>query len=166
MTLPPITPEFLLVAIAVCIGSAVGSFMAARRNVRFVDYAFIVRELEGTDDMDRGSFEQLTFDEAIQQRNEVLDAVADNSSGWLKLALEAMKRIPDGTERTGEGFRVMLLEGGLPDAPHANSWGALTGTLSRRGILVATGDWQPMKQKSSHGRLTRVYTKRTPEKAA
>lgn len=164
MTLPPITPEFLLVAIAVGVGASLGCYFAGRHNRVHADYAFIVRELEGTE-MDRGNLEQLNFDDAIQQRNEVLDAVADNSSGWLKLALEAMKRIPDGTERTGEGFRVMLLEGGLPDAPHANSWGALTGTLSRRGILVATGDWQPMKQKSSHGRLTRVYTKRTPEAA-
>lgn len=153
MIVPP--PEFILTAIAVGVGTAVGIFMAARQT-SVTDYAFIVREVEGTD-MDRGNLEQLSFDDAIQQRNEVLDAVADNNVGWLKQALEIMQKLPEGTERTGEGFRLLLLERGLAEPKHSGAWGALTGTLSRRRILVPTGEWEPMKQKSSHGRLTRVY---------
>ena len=157
------TPEFALVAIACGVGTACGVYLSARRNLRHVDYGFItvVREYEPDEGTMDGS--QLTFEDAIANRNEVLDAVADNNTGWLKLALEAMQKLPDGTERTGEGFRMLLLERGLVEPRHVNAWGALTGTLSRRGVLVPTGEWQPMREKRSHGRLTRVYVKRTPQ---
>lgn len=159
------TPEFLMIAIACGVGMAVGCFMSARRNLRHLDYGFItvVRAYDQEGEMD-GS-QQLSLIEAMEHRNEVLEAVADNSSGWLKMALEAMQQLPEGTVSTGEGFRLMLLERGLVEPRHVNSWGALTGTLTRRGMLVPTGELQPMKTKSSHGRATRVYRLQRPEAA-
>jgi hypothetical protein len=159
----PITPEFLLVAIACGVGCAVGSFMAARRNR--VAFEFNEAELEGTD-MD-GT--QLTFadaEQAIEARNKILDDVADSNAGWLKRAMAMMARIPDGRELTGEDLRLSLLEVGLSEPRHPGAWGALTGTLARKGFLVHTGEWRAMRQKTSHGRLTRLYRKHTPDQQA
>lgn len=156
MTLPSFPPELAVLAVAMAVGTYVAIYKIKRMELQD---RLASQEIEVAG-------EQLTFDEAVEQRNAVLDAVAENNVGWLKLALDAMKRIPDGTEQTGEGFRMLLLERGLGEPRHAGAWGAFTGQLVRKGILVPTGDWQPMKQKASHGRLTRVYTKRTPPVAA
>lgn len=103
--------------------------------------------------------------EALANRNAVLDAVGDNNAGWLKLAAEAMRNVPDGTEATGEGFRQMLLDRGLKPPAHPNAWGALTNTLAKRKVLVPTGEYRPMLSAASHGRKTAVYVKSTPEAA-
>ena len=72
-----------------------------------------------------------------------------------------MAGIPDGTICTGEDLRCMLLDAhGVAEPRHPGVWGALTGSLVRRGILQPTGEWRPMRQKSSHGRKTPVYVVR------
>lgn len=165
------TPEFALVAIACGVGCATGAYLAARRNSLAIDYAFRIVDVVRAYEPDEGTMDgsQLTFEDAqqaIEARNKVLDDVASNNTGWLRLALEAMQKLPEGTVSTGEGFRLLLTERGLSEPKSPGAWGALTGTLTRRGMLVPTGDWQPMKTKTSHGRLTRVYKLQRPEIAA
>lgn len=152
---PPFPYELGVLAVAMAIGTYAAIYKIKRMELQD---RFVSQEIEVAG-------EQLTFDEVVQQRNEVLDAVADNNVDWLRTAVEAVKRLPDGTEATGEGLRMLLLERGLREPKGSGAWGALTGTLTRRGVLVATGDWEPMRQKSSHGRLTRCYRKTTPEAA-
>jgi hypothetical protein len=158
----PITPQFILVAVACGVGTCVAVYLAGLHNRRDSEFAFQDTEQEGTD-MD-GT--QLTFEDAIQQRNAVLDGVADTNAGWLKRAADAMARLPDGTVDTGEGFRKRLVEGGLSPPAHRNAWGTLAMHMSRRGYLVKTGERRPMLDPKAHGRATDVYVKRTPQTEA
>ena len=159
---PPVSLEMILLIIACASSVGTAVYMAARRNEKHV--TFVMRELDiaGNDN----AMEQLSFEQALEQRNEILEAVSESNTGWLKLALDAMRGVPDGTELTGEKLRLTLLENGLAEPRHSGAWGALTGTLARRGMLVPTGKWEPMREKRSHGRLTRTYVKQTPEQAA
>jgi hypothetical protein len=152
---PPITPEFILVAIAVGVGSVLGTYLAGRHN-RSVASEFDETELEGTD-VD-GS--QLTFEDAyesIKARDAALETIADNNASWLKRAVEEMARLDHGIQDTGEGFRKRLLERGLRPPVHANAWGSLFMTLTKRKVLVPTGEYRPMREAKSHGRRTPVY---------
>lgn len=167
MTLPPITPEFLLVAIACGVGAATGAYLSARRNLRHVEFAFIVREIEGTQDMDRASlFEQLDLVDAIEQRNEVLNELATSNAGWLRRAVEEMRKVPIGTIGLAEDYRKLLLEGGLSEPRSPNSWGPLTLYLVKQGYLVPTGAWKPMRSAKSNGRVSREYRRVDPAVAA
>ena len=161
---PPVSLEMILLIIACASSVGTAVYMAARRNEKHVTFV-MMRELDQAEN-DNTMDTQLTFEDAIAHRNEVLEAVSDSNTGWLKLALDAMRGVPDGTELTGEKLRLTLLENGLAAPPHVNAWGALTGTLARRGMLVPTGKWEPMREKRSHGRLTRTYLKQTPQSEA
>lgn len=152
---PPFPPELAILSVAMVIGTYLAIYRIKRMEL--LD-RLASQEIEVVG-------EQLTFDEAVQQRNEVLDAVADNNGDWLRTALEAMKSIPDGTEGTGESFRMLLLENGLAPPRGSGAWGALTGQLVRKRILVRTGGRRPMLDPKAHGRATDVYIKRTPEAA-
>ena len=163
-------PEFIMVAIACGTGCGVATYLAARRNLRHVDYAFeVVREYEpdeGTIMDGAAAFEQLTFDQALEKRNAVLDDVADRNASWLRQAAAEMARIADGAEGTGEHFRKVLLDRGVPAPQRPHAWGALINTMTKRGVLVRTGDRRPMLDPKAHGRSTDVYVKRTPAEIA
>ena len=165
----PISPEFILVAVACGVGCAVGTWKAARHKARVVEYAFLVREYEpdeGTIMDGAAAFEQLTFDQALEKRNAVLDDVADRNASWLRQAAAEMARIADGAEGTGEHFRKVLLDRGVPAPQRPHAWGALINTMTKRGVLVRTGERRPMLDPKAHGRSTDVYVKRTPAEIA
>lgn len=74
---------------------------------------------------------------------------------WLDNA-EAVVREMAATEVTGEDIRLACeAQGVISGKP--NAWGGLTIRLVRCGLLVPTGRYVPMKDKSSHGRSTQVY---------
>jgi hypothetical protein len=125
-----------------------------------VDYAFVVTETE------EPMGEQLTLDEALEGRDAVLAAVAENNSGWIAAAMETMARVPDGTRDTGEGFRRRLLEKGLRPPAHHNAWGSLMMNLTKRKVLVPTGEYRAMLSPQAHGRRTPCYVKQTPQELA
>lgn len=153
--IPPLTPEFLAVAVSIGTAATVAFYMAGRHN-RSVASEFNEAELEGTD-MD-GS--QLTFEDAyesIKARDAALEQIADNNASWLKRAVEEMSRLEHGTQDTGEGFRKRLLERGLRPPLHVNAWGSLFMTLTKRKVLVPTGEYRPMRDAKAHARKTPVY---------
>jgi hypothetical protein len=150
-------PDYRMGWIAVAFGLSwmFALIMIDRSKRREARAAFVEPEEIEEDDMS----EQLTFDEAIAQRDAVLEDVVANNSKWMGEAMDVFAQIRDGTELTGEGFRQLLLEKGLRQPAHANSWGALIGTLTRRKVLVPTGEWRPMLSKAAHGRKTQVLVK-------
>lgn len=160
------SPEFLLIAVACGVGTAVGIWKAASHQARVIEYAFVVREIEGTDDMDGSTFEQLDLIDALNQRNEVLDGIATRNSGWLQRAADEMRKIPVGTVGISEDFKAMLLEGGLPPPAHHNSWGPLAAYLVKQGMLSPTGQLKPMRGAKSNGRASREYVRVDPSEIA
>ena len=140
-----ISLEYIVTAVACGVGCAVGTYMAARRNAPALR-------------MD--DFQPITAPPSLEE-------IADANTAWLQLAAGAMRaQIADGTRDTGEGFRRRLVEAGLPQPRHPNSWGALSRAMTQRGVLVPTGEYQAMTDERSHGRKTPVYLKRSPEVAA
>lgn len=167
---PPITMEFLFIAVAVGVGCSVGCFMAARRNERMTDYAYLVRDTEvpihEVVQMAEQENSQLSFEDAVANRNAVLDELTEANLDWVRQGIALAKQIPDGSVLSGEALRLKLIDMGLPEPKHNNSWGGLTGALARRKVIVPTGERVPMRQKSSHGRSTPLYRKQTPEQVA
>lgn len=165
------SPEFLMVAIACGTGCGVAFYMAGRHASVTKDYAFIVTEVvreyepdEGT--MDGSTFEQLDMIDAMNQRNAVLDDLADRNAGWLQRAAELMRKVPPNTIGLGEDFRRMLLEQGLDEPRSHKSWGPLTLYLVKQGMLVPTGEWKPMRSAKSNGRASREYRRVDPQERA
>jgi hypothetical protein len=103
--------------------------------------------------------EQLSFDAALEAKAAVLEEVAENNVDWMTEALAAADALPNGDVGTGEDIRARLLEAGLRSPRHQNAWGALLNVMCRRGLIQHTGEWRPMRSKTSHGRVTRVYVK-------
>lgn len=153
MIAPP-TNEFLVIAAVVGTATWLGAYMAARRDRR---------PMEQEED---AFVEQLTFEDALANREKVLAEVAADNSGWMAAAIEATQKLPNGEVGTGEDIRRTLLDGGLRPPRHPNVWGALLNALGRRGIITPTGEYRPMKSKSSNGRRTPVYLKVAAESAA
>lgn len=165
------SPEFLLIAIAVGTGTAIGVYKAALKNSLTLDYALRIVEVPvhaselGEDEMDGSGFEQLTFDQALEKRNAVLDAVADRNTGWLALAAAEMAKLEPGQTGIGEDYRRILLERGVPPPKHPNAFGAFIATMARRGVLVPTGEYRAMREAKSNGRKSAVYRLQRPEAA-
>lgn len=96
-------------------------------------------------------------DDASKKAKEAaLDSVRENAGRWFDLArAEAHRSLPPFV-MTGEGIRQYLTV--LVGEPHHhNAWGALISTLVKDGLIVPTGRWLPMTQRSSHARRTPEY---------
>ncbi len=102
----------------------------------------------------------LTAPAATAKRNAVISEVSRENAGWMKEALDACRSLPSGELGIGEDIKVWLLAHGLRAPRHPNVWGALFNTLTRRGVLVATGEYRAMKADGSNGRQSRVYARR------
>jgi hypothetical protein len=99
-----------------------------------------------------------------QARDEGLEKVEGNNSGWVALALIQLREIaknPSGWGNlengfTGETIRMMVTPHvGKPRSP--NAYGALVMAAIKKNIIVPTGRLTPMVSKSSHYRKTMVY---------
>ena len=96
------------------------------------------------------------FAYAETRRDEALHRVT--RVDWMPVAVSAFRRhapeLPD--VFTGEDIRELVTAyAGAPH--HPNAWGALTMTLVRQGLIVATGTVAKMKTPSSHARRTFEY---------
>lgn len=100
---------------------------------------------------------QLTFEDALEQREALLAEVENSNAKWIAEATRAVEGLAANTQGTGEDFRVLLTEAGIEAPRHPNAWGALFNVLGKRGVLVKTGEMRPMKR--ANGRSTPVYRK-------
>ena len=88
-----------------------------------------------------------------------LKLVRENNENWMANAIAlasyyAQFHIGD---FTGEDIRSYCQIKFIGSPKHPNAWGALINTLLKRKIIVPTGEYRPMKDRSSHARSTPVY---------
>ena len=88
--------------------------------------------------------------EARALRDEGIERVASPALAD-QLATFLLSRV--GEEMTGEDIRM---ESGAT-AHHPNAWGAAIMGLTRRGLLIKTGEYRQMVRPSSHARVNPVY---------
>lgn len=96
------------------------------------------------------------MDYASTLRDEVIKQVTRED--WMPAAITVFRRysqeLPD--VFTGEDVRELVASfAGQPH--HPNAWGALTMTLVRQNLIVATGTVAKMRTPSSHARRTFEY---------
>jgi hypothetical protein len=93
-----------------------------------------------------------------QRRDEGIEQVSRHNEPWIVLCQREVERfVATRDDFTGEDIRFHCGSAvGLPR--HPNAWGALINTLIRRKIIVATGEYRPMRDEVSHARQTPVYT--------
>lgn len=90
------------------------------------------------------------------ERDAAMSTVLTNAGPtWQERATEVLRGL-SGHEVTGEDVRLECARVGI-EPHHHNAWGAMVATWVREGLLVATGRYQPMRAKGSHGRETKVY---------
>lgn len=160
LTVP--TEDFLILAVVVAVSTAFGVYMAARPAFGRDDGLVELSTMDsGEDPMEH----QLTFEDALANKEAVLAEVADRNSAWLALAAAAMRKMDVGTTGIGEDFRFMLKERGVPEPKHPNVIGAFIATMKRRGALVETGEYRPMRGAKANGRRSPVYSLQNPEAA-
>ena len=157
---PPVSLEMILLIIACASSVGTAVYMAARRNEKHVTFV-MMRELDIAGN-DNAMEQQLDLIDALEQRNAVLDDMADKHSGWLALAASEMRKIPVGEIGLAEDFRRLLLERGVPAPKSPNVWGPFTSYMVRQGYLQPTGAWRPMRSERSNGRVTREYRRTHP----
>jgi len=160
MTLPDISsPFWVYLALA---PSALFSVIMVERDKRrearlAIQTPTVVQGIEP--EIEEDAVEQLSLLDAIAKRDKVLDEVADSNSKWMDYAVPAMYRLEEGRTGIGEDFRNWLTEAGVPAPRSPNAWGSLFMTMTKRGVLVKTGEYRPMKDPKSNGRSSAVYRK-------
>jgi len=97
-------------------------------------------------------------------RDKGLAQVSEHNENWMTKAIEAAREwvgifghIAPNDDFTGEDIRMMLITIKLGEPSHPNAYGALINTLLKRKIIVHTGEYRKMKDRSSHARSTPVY---------
>ena len=102
--------------------------------------------------------------ESRRLKEKGLKLVRENNENWMELCVSLLRsgfRYVDhaghgGNDFTGEDIRFHC-ERIIGPPRHPNAWGALINTLIKRKIIVPTGEYRPMKDKTSHARSTPVY---------
>lgn len=92
-------------------------------------------------------------------RDEALERVLRRDWIWRARIMDFIERLPQGWVGTGEDLRHAALDAGLPRPPHHNAWGAAVMHAVRKKQLQWTGKVLPMRDRSSHGRMTRQYAR-------
>ena len=102
---------------------------------------------------------QLSFVEAMEAKNEVLDDLIERHTGWYALALakyrEVQHQLP--SEFIGEDIRDLLLKSGLPKPKSPNVWGGFVRYIGNKRLIIPTGAWRAMQAEGSNARQSRVY---------
>lgn len=89
------------------------------------------------------------------ERDENLDRVLANAGMWSKLALDAIARLPEGSQASGEDIRLWLTP--IIGPPHHhNAWGALIMVAVKHKLLRDIGSTH-MRTERSHARKTTLY---------
>lgn len=95
--------------------------------------------------------------QAEMARDAALTQVESHNETWLESALGVIAGMPSGHICTGEQIRHTVSEWKTGKPGHHNAWGALIMQAVKRGLLVPTGRYVKMKDKSSHARKTPEY---------
>ena len=104
-------------------------------------------------------------DIAKSRRDAGLLTVDENAKPWSDIAFEAllgMRSETDLSTFTAEHIRLQI-EKKIGNPHHHNAWGALIMKAVKRGIIINTGEYVPMKTPRSHARRTPVYVWNTFE---
>lgn len=97
--------------------------------------------------------------EGESARDEALERVLRRDWIWKAQITDFIESLPQGWVGTGEDIRHAALDAGVPRPPHHNAWGAAVMMAVRKGWLHWTGKVLPMRDRSSHGRITRQYAR-------
>jgi hypothetical protein len=98
-----------------------------------------------------------------QERDAALDKVLRRDWIWRAQITAFIEGLPQGWVGTGEDVRLAATEAGIPAPHHPNAWGAaIMYAVKNKRWLMWTGKVVPMRQKSSHARLTRQYARWDP----
>ena len=109
----------------------------------------------------RAEMSQQNLFSAAELKAQALEQVGTNAEPFYERALQAIATLEPGTY-TGEDVRLRIVQI-LQDEPHHhNAWGAIISGAVRRGYLVPTGRYLPMKTAKSHARKTPEYTHEEP----
>jgi hypothetical protein len=93
------------------------------------------------------------YDSGLDRKERGMKLALAGNKLWRVNAIAKITALPVGWIGTGEDIRHAVA-----DAPsHHNSWGALVAALLKAELIFPTGDYQPMKEKTSNGRKTTVY---------
>lgn len=86
--------------------------------------------------------------------------VVQNNANWVEAFIEAARGLPTG-RYTGEAVRIAV-RARIGEPNHPNAWGGAFHSLLRRTgtMFRPLSKLEAMTSRSSHARLTRVYTKR------
>lgn len=98
------------------------------------------------------------FAASLAERDAALAQVKDNAGDWFSLALAIVPACRAELADTflGEDLRAAIMSRiGPPHSP--NAWGVLIRNAVARGYIAPTGQFAPMKAKTSHARMTPVY---------
>ena len=96
-------------------------------------------------------------------RDAALDNVLRRDWIWRAQIIAFIEALPQGWIGTGEDIRHAATGAGIPNPPHHNAWGAaIMYAVKNRRWLMWTGKVVPMRDKSSHARLTRQYARWDP----
>ncbi len=108
--------------------------------------------------MNRNHVEEMPLFAGRKLRDKGIKTVKLHNESWMDLCILAAEKFVAGQATvTGEDIRFQCMRTvGYPQ--HHNAWGALINTLVRRGVIVATGDYRPMRDDTSHARQTPIYT--------
>lgn len=101
---------------------------------------------------------QFNLFESRAARDIALQTVAEHSGTFIEEALAIIQKLPDTWSGTGEDIRHNCFAAHV-FPHHNNAFGALINTAVRRGLLIPTEKFVQMREKSSHARCTRVYTR-------
>lgn len=100
------------------------------------------------------------INEGLEARDEALERVLRRDWIWRSNIMAFIEDLPQGWVGTGEDIRHAAKDAGLADPPHHNAWGAaIMNAVRNKKFLRWTGRVLPMRDRSSHGRLTREYVR-------
>ena len=77
-------------------------------------------------------------------------ALANSGPEWTSQILDFISSLPQGRELTGEEIRYEFLKEGGTKPATDKSWGGAINAAIKRGLLVGTGVYVPMKDSKSH----------------
>ena len=106
----------------------------------------------------------MTIKESREARDTALDAVLNHNAIWRHKVLGFIETdLPQGWVGTGEDIRYLCTQDGIGSPGHPNAWGAvIMYAIRRKKWLQWTGRVRPMRQRSSHARITREYVRFDP----
>ena len=116
----------------------------------------------------------MTVNDGADARDAALDAVLRRDWIWRAQVVAFIEALPQGWVGTGEDIRLAshsanasqeaeqhaAIDSGIPAPKHPNAWGAvIMYAVKNRKWLMWTGKVVPMRDKSSHARITRQYAR-------